>query len=197
MYGNHWHGHFGGRGGPHFGRRGFGRGDFAEIFGNFFGGPPPRAERGNVRYLVLDAIAAQPRHGYEIIQHIEERSGKTYRPSPGVIYPTLQMLEELEHARVDERDGKKVYAITAAGKKDLAEHAEDVAEFYERSGETSWDDFADELQDLMKAVGGLFKVIGRSARRGRLTPSTMRKLRQVLDEAMQRIEELVGDDSRE
>src|SRR5215472_8942099 len=127
MHDTSWGARFGGRGGPYYGRRGYGRGDFVEMFGSFFGGPPPRAERGNVRYLVLDAIAAQPRHGYEIIQHIEERSGGAYRPSPGVVYPTLQMLEELEHARVDDREGKKVYAITAAGKKDLADHQEDVA----------------------------------------------------------------------
>ncbi len=192
---HHWHARFGGRGGHPFGggRRGFGRGDF----GAFFGGPPPRAERGNVRYLVLDAIAAQPRHGYEIIQHIEERSGGTYRPSPGVIYPTLQLLEELEHARVEEREGKKVYAITAAGKKDLAEHADDVRDFYERSGEASWEDFADDMHDVMKRVKHMFKTIGRAARRGRLTPSTMRKLRLVLDEALAKIEDVVGDDGGE
>lgn len=68
------------------------------------GDPPPRAERGEIRYLVLDAIKERPRHGYEIIQHIEERAGGTYRPSPGVIYPTLQMLEELGHASVVERE---------------------------------------------------------------------------------------------
>jgi DNA-binding PadR family transcriptional regulator len=167
------------------------------MFGTFFGGPPPRAERGNVRYLVLDAIAAQPRHGYEIIQHIEERSGGTYRPSPGVIYPTLQMLEELEHARVEDHEGKRVYAITAAGKKDLADHAEDVAEFYERSGESSWEDFADELHDLTKRVSRMFKTIGRSARRGRLTPGAMRKLRVVLDEAIQKIETILDTDRGE
>jgi DNA-binding PadR family transcriptional regulator len=196
MYESPWSARFGGRGGP-YGRRGGGRGDFGDMFGAFFGGPPPRAERGNVRYLVLDAIAAQPRHGYEIIQHIEERSGGTYRPSPGVIYPTLQMLEELEHARVEERDGKKVYAITPAGRKDLAEHADDVAEFYERSGESSWEDFAEDLSDLTKRVSRMFKTIGRSARRGRLTPSAMRKLRAVLDEAIEKIEAIVDGDRRE
>jgi Transcriptional regulator PadR-like family len=72
-------------------------------WGDWFGSPPPRAERGGVRYLVLDALAERPRHGYEVIQVIEERSGGSYRPSPGVIYPTLQMLEELGHARVVEQ----------------------------------------------------------------------------------------------
>ena len=85
--------------------------------------PPPRAERGGVRYLVLEAIANQPRHGYEIIQHIEQRASGSYRPSPGVIYPTLQMLEELEHARVVEQDGRKV----ATGTKKVTRKAKAAA----------------------------------------------------------------------
>jgi DNA-binding PadR family transcriptional regulator len=156
-----------------------------------FGGPPPRADRGVVRYLVLDAIAQQGRHGYEIIQAIEERSAGTYRPSPGVVYPTLQMLEELGHARVEEREERKVYAITASGKRDLEEHADEVAEFYENAGEASWEDFADDLRDLTARVGRMFRAVGRAARRGRLTPATMKRLRMVLDEAISQIEAIV------
>jgi DNA-binding PadR family transcriptional regulator len=186
MHGAHWHAHFG-RGGP-FGRPGRpGRPDFSELFG----GPPPRADRGVVRYLILDAIAQQARHGYEIIQAIEERSAGTYRPSPGVIYPTLQMLEELRHARVEEREARKVYAITAEGKRDLADHADEVRDFYENAGDGSWEDFADDLRDLSSRVGRMFKAIGRSARRGRLTPSTVKKLHAVLDEAIGKIEAIV------
>jgi DNA-binding PadR family transcriptional regulator len=156
-----------------------------------FGGPPPRADRGVVRYLILDAILQQPRHGYEIIQAIEERSAGTYRPSPGVVYPTLQMLEELGHARVEEREARKVYAITAEGRRDLGEHVEDVREFYENAGDDSWEDFADELRDLSRRVGRMLKAIGRSARRGRLTPSAIKKLHAVLDEAIAKIEAIV------
>jgi DNA-binding PadR family transcriptional regulator len=191
----HPHWHFGGRGGP-FGRfpgpGRAGRPDFSELFG----GPPPRADRGVVRYLVLDAIGRQPRHGYEIIQAIEERSGGTYRPSPGVVYPTLQMLEELGHARVEEAEARKVYAITPEGKQDLKEHADEVEEFYQDAGEDSWEDFADELRELTHRVSKMFKSIGRSARRGRLTPSTMKKLRVVLDEAIAKIEAIVDPESR-
>jgi DNA-binding PadR family transcriptional regulator len=190
MHGRHWDASFMGRGGP-FGRpAGPGRPDFSELFG----GPPPRADRGVVRYLILDAIAEQPRHGYEIIQAIEERSAGTYRPSPGVIYPTLQMLEELGHTRVEERETRKVYAITAEGKRDLAAHVDDVRDFYEEAGEGSWEDFADELRDLTRRVARMFKSIGRSARHGRLTPTTMKRLRVVLDEAIAKIEAIVGPD---
>jgi DNA-binding PadR family transcriptional regulator len=187
MHEPHWHAHFAGRGGP-FGRQArTGRPDFSELFG----GPPPRADRGVVRYLILDAILQQPRHGYEIIQAVEERSAGTYRPSPGVVYPTLQMLEELGHTRVEEHEARKVYAITAEGKRDLGEHADEVHDFYENAGEGSWEDVADELRDLTRRVGRMFKAIGRSARRGRLTPSAMKKLRVVLDEAIVKIEAIV------
>jgi DNA-binding PadR family transcriptional regulator len=101
------------------------------------------------------------------------------------------MLEELGHTRVEEREARKVYAITAEGKRDLGEHADDVHEFYENAGEGSWEDVADELRDLTRRVGRMFKAIGRSARRGRLTPSAMKKLRLVLDEAIAKIESIV------
>jgi DNA-binding PadR family transcriptional regulator len=206
MHGGHWD--FGGRGGPFGGRRGpfGGPGSGGPVerlrrarpdFSDFFGGPPPRADRGVVRYLVLDAIARQPRHGYEIIQAIEERSSGTYRPSPGVVYPTLQMLEEMGHAKLEETEARKVYAITAEGKQDLKAHSDEVEDFYADAGEGSWEDFADELRDLTHRVGKMFKSIGRSARRGRLTPSTMKKLRVVLDEAIVKIEAIIDPEDRD
>jgi len=179
-----------GRGSP------FGRHSRHADFSEFFGGPPPRADRGVVRYLVLDVIAAQPRHGYEIIQTIEERSGGTYKPSPGVVYPTLQMLEELGHARVEEKEARKVYAITDEGRQDLTQHADDVKDFYEEAGIGSWEDVAVELRDLSQRVARMFKSIGRSARRGRLTPTTMKRLRAVLDEAVQKIEAIIDPADR-
>jgi DNA-binding PadR family transcriptional regulator len=187
---HHWAAHFGRRAGARGGPFRGGRPDFFEMFG----GPAPRPDRGGVRYLILDAIAQQPRHGYEIIQAIEERSARTYRPSPGVIYPTLQMLEELGHTRVEEHDARKVYAITADGKRDLAEHADEVRDFYADAGEGSWEDMGDDLRDLMQRVGRMFKSIGRAARHGRLNPSTMRKLRVVVNEAATKIEEIIDSE---
>lgn len=72
-------------------------------------------DHGELRYVVLALIAEKPRHGYEIIKAVEDRSAGTYSPSPGVIYPTLTMLEELGHATVAEDKGKKLYAITPDG----------------------------------------------------------------------------------
>src|SRR5262245_30716360 len=106
------HGWGGGWGGHRRGR------DFG-FFASMFGEPGPRAERGGVKYLVLDAVEDAPRHGYEIMQVIEERSKGAYRPSPGVIYPTLQLLDETGLLSSSETDGRKIYAITAAGRNEL------------------------------------------------------------------------------
>ncbi len=177
--GSHGHGRRGGEGG--------GRG-----WWDLFGDRPPRAERGGVRYLVLAAIADTPRHGYEIMAVIEERSGGAYRPSPGVIYPTLQLLEELGHVKVSESDGKKIYAITAAGTRDLEDHRDEVANFYEQS-EDVWEDHADAVRDVADRVRRLVRAFRRTIRRGRLTPARMARVRAILDEAVTKLEALVDE----
>lgn len=161
-----------------------------------FGDRPPRAERGEIRYVVLEAISAQPRHGYEIIQYIEERAAGGYRPSPGVIYPTLQMLEELGHARVAEESGRKVYAITPEGEKDLGEHRAAVDDFYERFDEEPWETYAEDFADVMRAVMRLMKTFKKGARRGKLTPETMRTIRAALEEALEKIDAAISGRDR-
>ena len=176
-------------GGPMHGRgHGFGGFDFFD--------PPARADRGGVRYLVLDAIAEQPRHGYQIIQSIEERSEGAYRPSPGVVYPTLQLLEELGHAKISEQEARKVYAITDEGRKDLADHRSEVDEFYERQADSAWPRQMQEFGELMQRGAHLLKTFQRAARRGRLSPKTQERIRAVLDDAIRQIDEILGKDER-
>lgn len=165
-------------------------------FGEFFG-PPPRAERGNVRYLVLDAIAAQPRHGYEVIQAIEERSGGAYRPSPGVVYPTLQLLEEMGHATLVERETRKVFSITDEGRADLEAHKDEVVEFYDQCRGDSWERQAEEFGDLMRRAGRLFKSFRRAAHHGRMSAGAQAKVKKVLDEAVTKIEAILNEDARQ
>src|ERR1700691_948695 len=88
------HGFFGHRHGHWRGMRG----------GRFF-------DHGDLRFLILKLIADKPRHGYELIKAIEEQFGGAYSPSPGVIYPTLTMLEELGYAVVTAEGNKKAYTI--------------------------------------------------------------------------------------
>jgi len=82
---------------------------------------------GDLKLLLLALIEQQPRHGYELIRIIEDMFHGHYSPSPGAIYPTLTMLEELGYAEVtSEQGGRKLYAITAAGRTYLEENREAV-----------------------------------------------------------------------
>ena len=72
-------------------------------------------DHGDLRFILLSMIAAKPAHGYDLIKALEERMGGGYSPSPGVIYPTLTMLEEQGFARVTADDGKKLYQATEEG----------------------------------------------------------------------------------
>src|SRR5215217_8903164 len=98
---------------------------FGRAFGGFgrgWGGPR-RARRGDVRIALLRIVSERPMHGYDLIKELEERSGGMWRPSPGSIYPTLQLLEEEGLVRGEEQDGKRVYSITDAGKTELEERS--------------------------------------------------------------------------
>jgi len=91
-------------------------------------------QKGDLKYVVLGLIKDKPRYGYEIIRALEERSHGFYSPSPGTVYPTLQMLEEMGYVRSEERDSRKVYTITMEG-----------LDFLKEQG-----DFTDEIKCQMK-----------------------------------------------
>jgi DNA-binding PadR family transcriptional regulator len=130
--GRRWRRHFGG--GPG-GRHGMGAGDMM------------RAGRmlatGDLRLIALALIAEQPRHGYEIIKLLEDRTAGWYSPSPGIVYPTLTFLEEAGYVTAQAEGAKKLYAITPEGQAHLAENR----------------DFVDAVLERMSAVGDKAKRI--------------------------------------
>ena len=94
-------------------------------FARRFGGPRGRGRRtarGDIRAAVLALVAEQPRHGYEIIQEIAERTGGAWRPSPGSVYPTLSQLEDEGLVRVEQADGRRVVHLTEEGTRYVEEH---------------------------------------------------------------------------
>lgn len=86
------------------------------------GGGRRRHRRGDLKYVLLELVAEQPRHGYELIKVLEERYAGFYRPSPGSVYPTLQLLEDEGSVTSESVEGKRVYTITDAGRRLLEEH---------------------------------------------------------------------------
>jgi len=106
-FGGGFFGGFGGRGGPNFGA---GR----------------KLIAADLQVLILAFLEEKPRHGYELIKELEQRSGGFYTPSPGVIYPALTYLEELGFASIETSGTKKLYSITTEGRKHLEENRKSV-----------------------------------------------------------------------
>jgi DNA-binding PadR family transcriptional regulator len=84
--------------------------------GHHAGGRHRVFDHGDLRFILLSMIAAKPAHGYDLIKALEDRMGGGYSPSPGVIYPTLTMLEEQGYATLTVENGKKLYQATPIGK---------------------------------------------------------------------------------
>ncbi|MFE7730764.1 PadR family transcriptional regulator [Streptomyces anthocyanicus] len=140
----------GGPGGP-FGP-GFGQG--GPWGGRGRGGPRGRARRGDVRASILALLKDRPMHGYEMIQEIAERSGGAWKPSPGSVYPTLQLLEDEGLIASESEGGKKLFALTEAGRTAAEEGPE--APWEEASRGVDWE----ALNDIRQAGFGLMEAFG-------------------------------------
>ncbi|MGW4807940.1 PadR family transcriptional regulator [Kitasatospora sp. NPDC004272] len=114
--------------GPGFGPRGRGFGGHGPR-GHGGGRRGGRARRGDVRASLLALLLERPMHGYEMITEIGERTGGVWRPSPGSVYPTLQLLEEEGLVEANEESGKKLFELTEAGRAEA-----------ERAGASPWDE---------------------------------------------------------
>jgi len=166
------HGRGGFRGGP-FGE---GRGPFGGGRGGFggfpfggpggpFGGGGPRAKRGDVRAGILALLNEESRNGYQIIQELGQRSGGAWRPSSGAVYPALQQLEDEGLIVAEERDGKRTFALTEAGR--LAY----IATNPDESG-APWEALRDGIGEDWRTVGGLIQEVAMAAMQVVRTGST-------------------------
>lgn len=188
-------------GGPGFGPGfpGFGGRDFPG-FGPGFGGPGPfggrggrrgpgrggRGKRGDVRAAILTLLAERPMHGYEMIQEIASRSNGLWKPSPGSVYPTLQLLVDEGLIAGTESDGsKKLFDLTESGR--------EVAEKIETA---PWDEInedADPAQmNLRAATGQLFGAVAQSAHAA--SEEQQQRILEIVNNARREIYQILGED---
>ncbi len=165
--------------------------DFSAFFGGS-GGPKRRGpfgggrmfDQGDLKLVILRLLDEKPRHGYEIIKELEERSGGRYTPSAGAVYPTLTMLEDLGYAVATPEDGgKKVYTITDAGRAHLAENRPMVDELFERVGQIGDAVFGDSVRPARDAMIGLAKEFGAAMMNGRRSPEQIAAISAILEKA--------------
>jgi DNA-binding PadR family transcriptional regulator len=164
MHGHHHH-HGGGGGGR-------GRG-------------PKMFDAGAMRYVVLQLIAEKPRHGYEIIKELEQRSGGAYTPSPGAIYPLLAMLLDMGHVSASADGNKKLHTITPEGEAFLAENRQFVDAILARMGESS-----DPRGDLRGVMHELKYAVISQAYEGSPGDEKLEQIRAILRRAISEVEQL-------
>ena len=144
-------------------------------------------DQGDLRLLILYLLSESPMHGYDVIKIIEQKSGGTYSPSPGVVYPNLTMLEELGHAKVAEEGSKKVYTITPDGKQHLRQSRAQVEHLIQRIGQVGGEVGASTPQ-IYRALDNLRAALQLRIAGGGLAEAEVRKIVDALDSAAKSIE---------
>jgi DNA-binding PadR family transcriptional regulator len=154
-------------------------------------------EGGELRLVLLKLIADQPRHGYELIKAIEDLTGGEYAPSPGVVYPTLTMLEDMGLiAEKKSKDSKKVYEATAEGRAHLEENSAEVDELIERLEGHGQHRRRGQRPEIGRAIGNLMTALRNRIAHEGWNEQLLDEVVDILDEAAQRIER-VRDAKRE
>jgi DNA-binding PadR family transcriptional regulator len=164
-----------------FGKHHFG---FGPRSGDFWGSfnKEQRARRGDIKFFILEVLQEGPSHGYEIIRTLEERNNGMYKPSPGSVYPTLQMLEEGGYLSSEQVEGKKVYTITDTGRELLKERAD-------RNPEPNPED--SQGPDIKAAALKLAEAVRQGLKIG--DRDTIIKIIQILDKARKEIYILLSE----
>lgn len=178
----------GGFGGP-FGRGGQGPGSF-NPGERFFG-------RGDVKFALLELLRERPMYGYEMIKALEEKSGGFYTPSPGSIYPTLQMLEERGFVTSQETEGKKVYSITETGSALLEEH-QHQEQFagppwarHHRGHDEHHRGPRPDLQALRHETGEVARLFMLAGRNAFNDPAQLARLRVIIERTRKELNEMI------
>lgn len=198
----------GGRGhAPHQGQghcdRRFARG--ADEFGDRRGGGPRMGggggrgrrffDHGDLRLVVLGLIAEKPRHGYEVIKAIEEALGGQYSPSPGVVYPTLTLLEELGQVAIQPGDdSRKLYAVTETGRDFLAANRGAVDALFARMAQAREQFGGGPPPQIFRAMENLKMALRLKLHGAARSEDLIRKAAAAIDSAALAIENLKAEE---
>ncbi len=150
-----------------------------------------RFDGSELRLILLKLIGDQPRHGYELIRAIEDLTGGVYAPSPGVVYPTLTLLADMEFIQEAQSEGtRKRYAITEAGTAHLAEQAEQVDTLFAQLSSLGEARERADSMPVRRAMHNLRAVLQHRLAAGDMSGDTIHDVVALIDEAASKIERL-------
>lgn len=149
-------------------------------------------EAGEIRLALLSLLSEGPKHGYQLMKEMQDRSGGMYRASAGSVYPTLQQLEDEELIASDQQGGKRIYRLTQAGKRELDKESANVRDIWERAeGCEGWGEFSG--PDALMMYGPLAALVKAGVKAsGRMAgnPAGADRVREILDRARRDLENL-------
>ncbi len=146
-------------------------------------------ESGELRLVLLKLIADEPRHGYDLIRAIEELTGGEYAPSPGVVYPTLTLLQDMGF--IDEAAGegaRKPFQATDEGREHLEQNAADVEDLFDRLEEAGSHRRRGHRPEMGRAIGNLMTALKNRIAHEGWNEALLNEVVDILDDAAQRIE---------
>ncbi len=157
-----------------------------------YGGRSRFFAAGEVRLALLSLLSEGPKHGYQLMKEMEERSGGLYRASAGSVYPTLQQLEDEELIISSQQNGKKIFSITEAGRQELERDPESVRRIWRRA--EKWEEFGQymnpETMGVVKPLMALTKAAWSAAARNTRKAGGEERVRDVLDRARRELDAL-------
>ncbi len=147
-------------------------------------------DHGDLRYVILGLIAGKPSYGYELIKTIEEKLGGAYAPSPGIVYPTLTMLEEMGFAAVGTGEGgKKLYSITPPGRAFLEANKAILDSIFARMQQAARLHRRSQAPAILRGIQNLKFSMKLKTANGNLSDEQIKKIADALDEAAKKIEQ--------
>ena len=148
-------------------------------------------ESGELRLVLLKLIADEPRHGYDLIRAIEDLTGGEYAPSPGVVYPTLTLLQDM--GLIEEAPGagpRKPFQVTEEGRAHLEEKADEVEALFDRLEEIAPKESHHGGATIGRGIQNLMAAVRNRVSRVGWDEDLTHEITAILDEAAQRIERL-------
>jgi len=150
-------------------------------------GGGPKVRRGDVRAAIIDVLAVQSMNGYQVIQQIAERSGGAWKPSPGSVYPTLELLQDEGLIRERDESGRRTFELTDDGHAYVEEHLGELA--------ATWrvfdDDAAPDPDDLRPVIGQVMGACWQLALTGSVPQQT--EAMEILSDAKRKLYRLLAD----
>jgi DNA-binding PadR family transcriptional regulator len=139
-------------------------------------------DQGHLKFVILQLLEEKPRHGYEIIKEIEDKFGGTYSPSPGTVYPTLTLLEDLGYARaLPEEGGKKIYEITDEGRAYLAENKPLIDDIFSKITDFAANIFGEPMMEVNRGLKDVAQAI--YSRSGARSVDQIKRVKEILEQA--------------